>query len=413
MRRLGILAVILAGSTWSASACDRPSDAPKPTTTAGPAPQDPLGPPSRAEMPTTHGIIATTNLIGHIEDLTRKLEDHPGDLESKRKLVELLAARGQYLGRIADAERAAALAEELVRDAPTQAWAYVARASTRAAMHRFTEALADLAEAEERGELPASLIAERAGILEGQGDLDGALALRRKMRELEPDLNALGLEGALVGQLGKTEEAVGLFRRAAAEYRGVSPFLVAWLFFQQGLLWERAGNVTRAKAFYADAHERLPAYVHAAAHLAALEPPAVGIDRLKSIVAASDDPEFEHILVNRLRAHGDVADADARAAQVRARYAELVDKHPEAYAEHAGWFLLDEGEDPQSALALAKTNLAVRHTEKAYQLAMLAAFAAGARAEACTFGQDGAKLPYASEMLRAIAADACKPAGAR
>jgi tetratricopeptide (TPR) repeat protein len=358
-------------------------------------------------MPTTSGIIATTNLIGDIEDLTRKLEDHPGDLESKRKLVELLAARGQYLGRIADAERAAALAEELVRDAPTQAWAYVARASTRAAMHRFTEALADLAEAEKRGE--ANLIAERAAILEGQGDLDGALALRRKMRE--PDLNALGLEGALVGQLGKTEEAVGLFRRAAAEYRGVSPFPVAWLFFQQGLLWERAGNLARAKAFYAAAHERLPAYAHAAAHLAALEPPAVGIDRLKSIVAASDDPEFEHILVNRLRAHGDVADADARAAQVRARYAELVDKHPEAYAEHAGWFLLDE--DPQSALALAKTNLAVRRTEKAYQLAMLAAFAAGARAEACTFGQDGAKLPYASEMLRAIAADACKPAAAR
>ncbi|MDI3287009.1 tetratricopeptide repeat protein [Polyangium sp. 15x6] len=410
MKQLGVRAVILAGSTLIASACDRPSDAPKPTAAAAPAQHDPLGPPSQAEMPTTHGIIATTNLIGHIEALTRNLESHPGDLESKRQLIELLAARGQYLGRIADAERAAAMAEELVRDAPTRPWAYAARAHTRAAMHRFTEALADLAEAEKRGEPPANLIAQKAMILEGQGDLDGALALRRKMRELNPNLNALGLEGALVGQMGRTDEAVGLFRRAAAEYRDVSPFPVAWLFLQQGLLWERAGNVARAKTFYAAAHERLPGYVHAAAHLATLEQPAVGIELLKSIADASDDPEFEHILVNRLRAHGDVADADARAAHVRARYAELVDKHPEAYAEHAGWFLLDEGKEPQNALAFAKTNLAVRRTEKAYQLAMLAAFAAGARAEACTFGQDGAKLPYASGMLRAIAADACKPA---
>jgi hypothetical protein len=176
-------------------------------------------------------------------------------------------------------------------------------------------------------------------------------------------------------------------------------------------MWERAGNTERAKAFYQAAHDRLPAYGHAASHLATMVPPALGVELATPIVAASDDPEFELILSSRLRASGDVGAADAHAAHVRARYAELVDKHPEAYAEHAGWFLLDEGKGPKKALELAKQNLAVRRTEKAYQLAILAALAAGARSEACTFGQESAKLPYAGGMLRTIAADACKTAG--
>ena len=37
---------------------------------------------------------------------------------------------------------------------------------------------------------------------------------------------------------------------------------------------------------------------------------------------------------------------------------------------------------------------------------------AGKRDEACALGADAEKLPHASEMLRGIAADACKQPGA-
>jgi hypothetical protein len=56
-------------------------------------------------------------------------------------LVDLLLLRGQVLGLIADYERADELADVLVRDAPDDGTAWLARARTRATFHRFPEAL--------------------------------------------------------------------------------------------------------------------------------------------------------------------------------------------------------------------------------------------------------------------------------
>jgi tetratricopeptide (TPR) repeat protein len=416
MRFRALLLLALAAS----SSCKNAGDAPGSRADGGPASHDPLGPPSQSELATTDGAIALGNLDAQINYFESAIRSRP-DVAPNPQLVPLLANRSQYLGRVADAERAAAIADDLVRRAPDNASSYLTRASTRSGMHLFAAALADLAEAEKLGAKPATLVGPRATVLEAQGDLDGALALRRAAREADPDLVNQALEASLLGQMGKTGEASELFRKAASHYRSVSAFPVAWLFLQEGLFWERAGETARARAFYAAAHERLPAYGHAASHLAMLVPPARGIELLTPIVAASDDPEFELILASRLRAAGQAAEADAHIARVRTRYAELVEKHPEAYAEHAGWFLLDEGKDAERALALAKQNLAVRRTEKAYQLALLAALAAGKRADACALGAEAGldeahpstagKLPYAGEMLRSIAADACKQPG--
>src|SRR5258708_31332451 len=42
------------------------------------------------------------------------------------------------------------------------------------------------------------------------------------------------------------DEARPIFLRANREYRGISPFPVAWLFLQEGLFLERAGDPARA-----------------------------------------------------------------------------------------------------------------------------------------------------------------------
>ena len=392
-------------------ACDKAGGGRPPPPDAAAVANDPLGPPSRADLPTTDGAIAIGNLSAQIDALEGLVAK--GSRHDKKQLVDLLSTRAEYLARIADLERAAALAEELVRDAPKDPASYVARASMRATMHRFTDALADLAEAEKLGAKSADLIGNRASIIEGQGDLDGALALRHAAREARATIGTLGTEAALLGQLGRTNEADALFRQAVRTYRNVSPLPVAWVLLQQGVMWEREGNAARARAFFQAALERLPVYGHAASHLATLVPPARGVELLTPIVAASDDPELEMILAARMRSAGDVKGAEARFAHVRARYDEIVTKHPEAYAEHAGWFWLDEGKEPGRALDLAKKNLAVRKTEKAYRLAILAAMAAGARDDACSFGREAAKMQRTSEMLRSIATDACKQAGPR
>ena len=374
---------------------------------AGPAAPDTVLPPGPRETPTTDGGIASGNLDGQIQVLEREHAKDPKRVETCLALADLLGFRGLYRSTVADHERALELTDEAVQKEPANAGAYVARAAARSTFHRFSEALADLDEAERRGTLPVVNRAARASILQARGDLDGALALRRAVTADNANITSLSAEAALLGELGRYDEAAKLFHQARASYGNVYPFPVAWTLFQEGLMWEKAGLTPRAKAFYRVARERLPIYAHAVSHFAQLEPPGRAIELLTPVVAASDDPEFELGLSQRLRDKGDTAEADRRLAHVRARYDELVDKHPEAFADHAGWFWLDEGKDPAKALALAKKNLAVRTNGKAYELAVLAGIAAGSRDEACRLGTEGAKQPHASEMLRGIVSGAC------
>ena len=369
--------------------------------------RDTVAPPDQHEVSTTDGGIASGTLNGQIRVLEQELAGDPRRAATRIALADLLGFRGLYVSKIADYERALELTEAAVRDAPEVARAYVARSAARSTLHRFAEALADLEEAERRGVTPAATRSARASILQARGDLDGALALRHAATEADAGITTMGAEAALLGELGRHDEASKMFRQALASYRNVYPFPVAWILFQEGLMWERAGRAPRAKAFYAAARERLPIYAHAASHLALLEAPARAIELLTPVVAASDDPELELVLSQRLRDKGDSVEADRHLAQVRSRYDDLAHKHPEAFADHAGWFWLDEGKDPAKALLLAKKNLAVRTDGKAYELAVLAGIAAGSRDEACRLGTEGVKQPHASEMLRGIVTNAC------
>src|SRR5581483_5386777 len=97
---------------------------------------------------TTTGSIALDNLQAAFSGYDKAVRERPGDQGLRKPLADLLAARGQYLGRIADYERAAGLAEELVAKAPKDAEALLLRAQMRSTFHRFGEALGDLGLAE-------------------------------------------------------------------------------------------------------------------------------------------------------------------------------------------------------------------------------------------------------------------------
>ena len=181
----------------------------------------------------------------------------------RARLVDLLILRGEVLGRIADYERAAELALVLVRDAPDDGAAWLARARTRATFHRFAEALADLDAAGRRGAGQAALDTERAAILQAVGCYAEARVLRRTAAERRPHFTTLGALAVLEAERGKVAHAEHLFTEARRRYRGVSPFPVASLDFRRGLMWLGQRDLHTARAWFDGALQRVPAYAPA------------------------------------------------------------------------------------------------------------------------------------------------------
>lgn len=323
------------------------------------------------EPVTTSGVIALLNLHGQIEGLESQAAGGRLTVIQRANLIDLLSLRGQLLSCIADIERAATLAEQLVGDAPTEGLAFLTRARTRAAFHHFAEALADLSVAERLGSERTALEAEGAAIFQALGRYDAALVLRRNAVKQRPDFATLGALAGLQAERGKIAEAEGLFRESQRRYQGVSPFPLALLDLQRGLMWLEQGELHTARAWFSAAQSRVPGYVPALGHLAEVEA-ALGeyesaINRLRPL-AVSSDPEYAGLLAGLLSKTGQGDEAGQWRSKAAARYDELVARHPAAFADHAAEFWLTVGADVPKALLLARQNLAVRQTPRAYAL---------------------------------------------
>ncbi|HKS48274.1 MAG TPA: hypothetical protein VJT49_24820 [Amycolatopsis sp.] len=274
-------------------------------------------------------------------------------------LIDLLILRGQVLGRIADYERAAERAEHLVRAAPDDGAAWLARARTRATFHSFTKALADLDTAGRRDSDRATLEAERAAILQAVACYTDALVLRRDAAERRPDFTTLGALAVLQAERGKVAQAEHLFTEARRRYRGVSPFPVAELDFRRGVMWLAQRDLPAARAWFDAAVDRVPAYAPALGHRAevdaALGARDAAIDLLRPLALSSDDPEYAATLAGVLSDVGHPHEAEQWRISAAARYDELAARHPEAFVDHAADFWLTVGGDRLKGLQLRKS----------------------------------------------------------
>ncbi len=348
---------------------------------------DTRSPLSLRDLPTTDGEIAVSNLEAQIEGEARLERIRPLTTAQQAGIAELIIMRAQFLGRIEDYERAEKIAEGLVRAAPTDPVAFLARARARAAFHRFGDARADLDEAQRlgmRGERVESL---RAAIFQATGRYDEALAIRERAAAARPSLGSLAALASVHADRGEIAEAERLYTEAPSLYRDVSPFPIAWLYFQQGAMWLREGQLERARELFEAAHQRLPAYAAAQGHLAEVESSLGQSDRaialLLPLAGTSDDPDYAAQLARILKETGQAAGAERWRAVAASRYDDLVARHPEAFADHASEFWLGAGGNPRRALALAQANLEIRATPRAYELVLKAALTLRAHSAAC------------------------------
>ena len=321
---------------------------------------------------TTHGAIALFNLRAHIEGLERQSAQGRLTSRSGAELVDLLTLRGQILGRVADYERAAERAEQLARELPGDGVAFLARARTRACLHRFDEALADLDVAARLGLAGPEPDAERAAIFLAVGRYEEALAIYRAAVERCRSFETLGALAVLHAERGEVDEAERFFDESRARFRGVAPFALAQLDFQHAHLWLEQDDLARARDWLLEAWRRMPEFAPAEGHLAEVEAELgeheTAVARLRRLAVASDDPDYAAQLARILIEVGRREEAAPWQAWAAVRYDELVARHPAAFADHAAEFCLTVGGDPQRALRLARQNAGIRRTPRAYAL---------------------------------------------
>jgi tetratricopeptide (TPR) repeat protein len=324
-----------------------------------------------SELPVTDGTIALMNLRAQIDGLETDVTLGNAAVESRVGLIELITLRGLILGHIADYDWAAEIAEQLVRDAATDGTAFVARARTRAVFHRFTDALNDIDRAERLSIDAETTNRERAAILQALGRYDEALAIREEAADRRDSFENVAALVGLYSEIGEIDAAERLYAESRRRYRGVSPFPLALLDFQLGLMWMNKGRLDDARTSFDTARRRVPDYAPAQGHLAEVEAELgeteSALARLRSLAASSDDPDYAAQLARILRDAGSSQFQHwCRLAAVR--YDELVASHPEAFADHAAEFWLAAGANPDKALPLARMNIEIRKTPRAYDL---------------------------------------------
>lgn len=387
------------------SGCDDASSGTAPSSLAGSASAAASAPPSapgpvvRPERRTTSEGIALANLDGQVAELERHLVSRPGDLSLRSELVGRLLLRARWLGHATDLARAVELGEPAPDTHADAVEAWLLRARTRAAAHRFAEALADLDVAATKTRDAGLWRAQRGSVLAALGRWDEALVLLEEERKLWPKPANLMMEAALRAEMGDAATAQQLFMHAEIEHRDPSPIELVTILEARAAASEREGELATATALYREASARLPRHAHVATHLAALLPPSEGIALLAPLADEQADPDLLATLgsLKELVEAGRGAGELARASR---RFDELTAKLPQAYADHAAHFYLGAGKNSDKALRHALVNLEARKTPEAYELALRALEVSGMKPRACELAAEASTLRYATPSLR-------------
>jgi tetratricopeptide (TPR) repeat protein len=370
----------LAGAAATAGAGATAAVEPQPS-----APIDLAGAERAVPQPLTPGEVALHNLDDHISLLERKIEEHgTAPVALRAELVDYLLSRSQFLSTFSDFQRAEELAEPAPKEFPKDPKALLLRARFRGAVHRFAEAERDLSSAEALGTPPRDTELQRASLHIAQGrDLEAALAVAQRRAASLPLLERLSVVALAQAALGHFDAADEQYRAALASYRDVSPFPVAFVSFQRGVMWaELANQPDRALPFYLEAVRVLPQYVVGNVHLAELElrrgDRAAAERRLRLVSHQGEDPEpWSRLGELLLQSKADAAEGRELIARAGRRYEQLLGHQRSAFLDHSAEFFMGPGANPAHALELARDTLALRPTGRAHQLVLQAALAAG------------------------------------
>jgi len=296
----------------------------------------------------------------------------PGAAEA---IVDQERLAAQFLGDLDSLDRLEGLATQFARVDDSSRAALV-EAEVASAVHRFDDARSHLARAAHMGGLRDTIERHLLTIDQASGvKLDAVLAARRRIATASGQLEDLVPLAALLADLERFAEADAVYQQAFYSYDDVSPFPLAWVCFQLGMLWGELVPVPDphlAALWYRRAIAYLPGYVKARVHLAEIytsQKQNGDAELLLLPALSSRDPEVRWRLADVLIAQERFEEAETQLATARLGFDELLERHLLAFADHAAEFYAASGNDYRRALELALANVANRPTRRAIKQA--------------------------------------------
>jgi tetratricopeptide (TPR) repeat protein len=331
----------------------------------------------------TAGDIAVNNLESARQQAWSRFWQEPGRPGVAEYIVEQEHLAAQFLGDMRAFDRLEHLVDYLTYANVDPARTALINAQVVSMTHRFADAKKFLGQARVVEILPEAANRLSLSIDQACGtQLDRVLKGRRKAAA-SGRLEDLVPLGALLADLGEYTEADEIYQRSIKEYQDVSPFALAWVCFQLGVLWGELvpeTQPTRAAQWYQKAIGYLPCYVKARVHLSEIYLDEGRIEEAEALLipaAASGDPEVYWRLADVLLAMNRFADSQTQMQSARLGFEDLLKKHLLAFADHGAEFYSGSGDDAGRAFELAKVNVANRPTLRAFEQAYATAVDAG------------------------------------
>ena len=342
-----------------------------------------------AITPTTDGEIAIINLESARRRSWSKFFADPARDGVAETVVEHEQLTLQYVGDVSALDRLALLAVQLNQAEPVGARTRLIQAQIASIAHRFSDARHDLAEAEIGGAPAADVDRLRLTIDQACGhDLDSVLDARRRIATETGGLEDFVALASLLADLRDFDAADRAYKQALQAYCDVSPFPIARICFQLGMLWGELTwepNPVLAAQWYRQAIAILPMYTKARVHLAEIcsaEGNFSEAEELLRRVMAIGDPEVDWRLADVLADQEKFEESEGRMKAAHAGFESLLERHLLAFADHGAEFYAGSGGALPRALHLARINADNRPTlraiEQAHKVAILADDAAAA-----------------------------------
>jgi len=338
---------------------------------------------------TTDGEIAILNLESARGRSWTRFFEYPARDGVAETVVENEQLTLQFVGDASALDRVTFLAAQLAQDGLMSARVALIRAQVASMSHRFSDARHYLAQAEISGAPATDLCRLRLNIDQACGsDLDNVLDARCRIANEARGLEDFVALGSLLADLRDFDAADRAYKEALRGYRDVSPFPVARVCFQLGVLWGELApqrDPSLAARWYRQAIGVLPMYTKACVHLAEIYSSEGRLSEAEALlrrVIAIGDPEVDWRLADALAAQGRFKESEAYITAARSGFEALLQRHLLAFADHGAEFYAGSGNDLPRALQLAHINADNRPTlralEQAYAIAIFADDAAAA-----------------------------------